>query len=172
MKTHYPVSGLVEPGIRLKALLTQLNAAWNALATERSVMIQKQDFSGNSGVKNVTGAVTASGLIKLTVTSHGYVTGNTVVVKNVGGTAEANGGWPITVVDANTFTLDGSVFTNAYTSGGTVQLATVWATIGEDYFLGANATEKQANAARAFAEIDSAYSTGDPSIRQMIGRTV
>lgn len=71
----------------------------------------------NSGAA-VTGAVTSGGLIKLTVTGHGLTTGDTVFVNGVLGTTEANGIWLITTVDANTFTLNGSTFTNAYTSGG------------------------------------------------------
>lgn len=73
-------------------------------------------------VKTVTGAVTSGGLIKLTVASHGYSTGNRITVANVGGTTEANGDWTITVVTSSTFTLDGSVFVHTYTSGGTALL--------------------------------------------------
>jgi hypothetical protein len=44
-----------------------------------------------------------------------------VTVQNVAGTVEANGNWPITVITGNTFDLQGSTFTNAYTSGGTAK---------------------------------------------------
>lgn len=69
----------------------------------------------------VTGAVTSAGLIKLTVTAHGYATGARVVVASVGGVPAATGVWTITVTSANDFTLDGSTFAGTYTSGGTVQ---------------------------------------------------
>lgn len=69
--------------------------------------------------KAVTGAVASGGLVKITSAAHGLSTGKRVVVASVGGTVEANGRWTVTVVDANSFTLDGSVFANAYTSGGT-----------------------------------------------------
>jgi hypothetical protein len=42
-----------------------------------------------------------------------------VVVSGVGGTTEANGTWPITLIDATHIELGGSVYTHTYTSGGT-----------------------------------------------------
>lgn len=69
--------------------------------------------------KAVTNCVNnGSGLIRVTCTGHGWSTGEKVVVYNVGGTTEANSAWTITVIDANTFDLQGSTFTHAYTSGG------------------------------------------------------
>lgn len=59
------------------------------------------------------------GLIRVTVTTHGYSTGDYVNIQDVVGTTEANGDWQITVIDANTFDLDSSTFTNTYVSGGT-----------------------------------------------------
>ncbi len=54
-------------------------------------------------------------LIRITVLSHGLVTGESVVIKNA--TTEANGTWIVNVIDANNFDLLGSVFTTAGTSG-------------------------------------------------------
>lgn len=73
-----------------------------------------------AGVKAaVTGAANnGSGLIRITATSHGYSTGNTVHIGYVTGTTEANGVWTVTVIDANTFDLQGSTFANAWVSGG------------------------------------------------------
>lgn len=68
----------------------------------------------------ITGAVSQAGLIKITAVAHGLTTGNVVQIYGVLGTVEANGTWTITVVDPNSFTLDGSTFTNAYTGGGTL----------------------------------------------------
>lgn len=70
--------------------------------------------------KAISGAVNnGSGLIRITATGHGWSTGETIGIKGVLGTTEANGGpWTITVIDANTFDLQGSTFTNTYTSGG------------------------------------------------------
>jgi hypothetical protein len=63
-----------------------------------------------------------AGLIKVTSNGHGLATGRTVYISGVLGTTEANSVSPqtITVVDANNFTLDGSTFANAYTSGGAI----------------------------------------------------
>src|SRR5581483_414770 len=72
--------------------------------------------AGSSG-KTITGATNASP-ISITATSHGYSTGDIVNVAGVGGNTNANGTWQITVVDANTFTLNGSSGNSAYTSGG------------------------------------------------------
>lgn len=71
--------------------------------------------------KTITNAVSNGGpdLIRITATGHGYSTGELANVYGVGGTTEANGSWVITVIDANTFDLQGSTHTNAYTSGGT-----------------------------------------------------
>lgn len=80
--------------------------------------------------KNITGAAdNGSGAIRITSASHGYSTGNKLVIESVGGTTEANNddsnpAWVITVIDANTYDLDGSTFTNAYTSGGTSKIVT------------------------------------------------
>jgi hypothetical protein len=69
---------------------------------------------------HITGAVNnGSGLIRLTVTAHGYESGDKVNVQGVGGVAAATGQWIITVVTANTFDLEGSTFSGTYTSGGT-----------------------------------------------------
>jgi len=68
----------------------------------------------------ITGAVASAGLIKITAPTNALSTGNQTQIFGVLGTTEANGTWTVTVVDANSFTLDGSVFTNAYTSGGTI----------------------------------------------------
>lgn len=73
--------------------------------------------------KNVSNcANNGSGLIRVRVDGHGYITGRRVKIASVGGTSEANGEWAITVIDENYFDLIGSVFANAYTSGGTSTL--------------------------------------------------
>ena len=71
---------------------------------------------------SVTGAANnGSGLIRLAVTStSGWTTGDIKAIQNVAGTTEANGNWTITVIDATHIDLQGSTFTHAYTSGGTV----------------------------------------------------
>lgn len=69
--------------------------------------------------KVISGAANnGSGLIRLTVTGHGYATSDVVYVDEIGGTIEAKGKWTITKINNDTFDLQGSTFANAYTSGG------------------------------------------------------
>ena len=69
----------------------------------------------------VTGTADSAGEVEITQTAHGYTTGDWVVIEDVTGTLEANGTWVITSTGANTYTLDDSVYTNAYVSGGTAK---------------------------------------------------
>jgi len=90
---------------------------------------KKQNIDETITVTGLTYAATVSGaanngsgLIRLTVnTTADYVTGDYVRVALVAGTAEANGRWMITVINATTVDLVGSVFSNSYTSGGEVR---------------------------------------------------
>jgi hypothetical protein len=65
-----------------------------------------------------------SGLIRVTTSaSHGYSTGNRLIVFAVNGTTEANGLWTITVINGTTYDLDGSTYTNAFSAspnGGSI----------------------------------------------------
>lgn len=71
-------------------------------------------------VVNVTGAVdNGSGLIRLEVLAHNLVTGESVVVANVGGVPNATGTWIVTRIDASHVDLQGSTFAGLYTTGGT-----------------------------------------------------
>jgi hypothetical protein len=56
--------------------------------------------------------------IKVTATAHGQTTGTKVYVTNVAGTAAPWGRWFITVIDANTFSLNGSVSDGVAGTGG------------------------------------------------------
>lgn len=69
--------------------------------------------------KTITGATNA-GPIVITAAGHGLTTGRQVMIINVAGNVAANGLWTITVVDANTFSLNGSNGSGAYASGGKV----------------------------------------------------
>jgi hypothetical protein len=75
------------------------------------------------GALTITGAASNGGpnLIRLTVAdTSSLTTGQIKAISAVVGTTEANGNWTITVIDATHFDLQGSVFTNAYVSGGIV----------------------------------------------------
>lgn len=70
----------------------------------------------------ITGAANnGSGLIRLSVAATAtFTTGQKKTVSDVLGTTEANGTWTITVIDSTHIDLQGSAFTNVYTSGGTI----------------------------------------------------
>ena len=85
------------------------------------------DLSGT-----VTNATNSAGLIRIeTGAAHGLTTNDYVYLSGMVGTDEANGEWKVTVIGATTIDLQGSTFTNAYTSGGTwyrpYQLTTTYA---------------------------------------------
>jgi hypothetical protein len=70
--------------------------------------------------KSITGA-TQSNPCVVTIAGHGYSTGDTIMITNVGGMTELNDKiYKITVIDANTFSLDGidSTGYSTYSSGG------------------------------------------------------
>jgi len=69
-----------------------------------------------------TMADNGSGLIRVTAAAnHGLSTGEKVYICGTVGTTEANGvKWTVTVISRTVFDLQGSTFTNAYISGGTV----------------------------------------------------
>lgn len=69
--------------------------------------------------KPVLGATNATPIV-LNVAAHGYTTGDVVRVGLVGGNTAANDDWTIVVIDADHFSLTGSVGNGAYTSGGLV----------------------------------------------------
>lgn len=79
--------------------------------------------------KSVGGAVAGTGnVIRLTVTTHGYATSNVVWVEALNGVTDngnrVRGNYTVTVVDANTIELQGTVFGGTYVSGsGRVALA-------------------------------------------------
>lgn len=77
-----------------------------------------------SEVKTITGATNASPIV-VTITAHGYQTGDKAAIINVLGNTAANGNWTIVVIDANTFSLTGSTGNGAYTSGGTCTIRRV-----------------------------------------------
>ena len=79
--------------------------------------------------KTITGATQANPCV-VTVTAHGYTTGTKVQVESVGGMTQINNIiHTITVVDANSFSLDGVNATayTAYTTGGAATTGTFYA---------------------------------------------
>ena len=94
-------------------------------------------------IASVTGTATAGGLVKVTTgAAHGLSTGDVVYLAGVGGTTEANGAWPVTYVDATHFTLDGSTYAHAWTSGGTVYAPTLATFIADNAGTASNASAR------------------------------
>jgi hypothetical protein len=56
--------------------------------------------------------------IEIEASGHGLTTGDVVLIGLVGGNTAANGVFVVSVIDSDTFTLDGSSGNGAYTSGG------------------------------------------------------
>lgn len=86
-------------------------------AEQRTFTIIVDDQPDNQAITNAVD--NGGGLIRITCVAHGGTTGQSWVVADVVGTTEANGTWTITVIDADTFDLQGSAFVNPYVSGGT-----------------------------------------------------
>jgi hypothetical protein len=82
---------------------------WNFAMGRRTITLAAITNAVNNG----------AGLIRITATAHGKTTGTIINITGVQGTTEANATWTITVIDANTFDLQTSTFTNTYVSGGT-----------------------------------------------------
>lgn len=72
-------------------------------------------------IATVAGTASGTGgvIVIQTTTAHFFGPADTVIVSSVGGTTEANGTWVITVIDATHYSLNGSTWVNAWTSGGT-----------------------------------------------------
>lgn len=66
----------------------------------------------------ISNVVNSGGLCRVMLAAHGLATGDSIVVKDVVGTTEANGRWTVTVINGTTVDLQGSAFANAYVSGG------------------------------------------------------
>jgi hypothetical protein len=70
-------------------------------------------------VLNVTAATNTTPIQITTASPHGYVTGASVTIANVGGNTNANGVSVITVTSPTSFVLNGSAGNAPYTTGGT-----------------------------------------------------
>jgi len=75
----------------------------------------------NSLTRTVNDATNTNPIVLQTTVAHGFYTGDTVIVDDVGGNDAANGTWEIVVTDGTHLQLVGSDGTasGAYTSGGT-----------------------------------------------------
>lgn len=88
----------------------------------------------------ITNATNASPIV-ITSANHGLNTGTRVTISGVGGNTAANGTFNITVVNSNSFSLDGSTGNGAYTTGGTWHVSGLYyvevtPTVGNGYEAG------------------------------------
>lgn len=82
-----------------------------------------------AATKTITGATQANPCV-ITIVGHGYTTGQVAMIESVGGMTQLNTKlFKITVIDADTFSLDGvnSTAFGAYTSGGSCTVGTWYA---------------------------------------------
>ena len=85
---------------------------WNFAMKRGFLTLTWTDFSGVA-----LADAGASDEIRVTATAHGLSTGDRIHIQDVGGVPAGNGTWRITVIDPDTFDLDGSVFSGAHISG-------------------------------------------------------
>lgn len=125
-------------------------AKYNALATrilpfefnvEQTYIVEAGDlylrfFAENTRLEDPTKNVIAvnnvggANPVQITVTGHGYSNGDSVSLRNLGGSWQLNRDWILIGVTANTFLLVDAAVPTAYTSGGTaskiVEIASVY----------------------------------------------
>jgi hypothetical protein len=122
---------------------TAANGTWQVTRVDAN-SFQLNGSTGNGAYQSstgtaqraITGATNASPIV-VTEVNHGYVTGQRVQIAGVGGNTAANANWYITLVDANSFSLNGSTGNGSYTSGGTsARMATAYSlTSSADYWI-------------------------------------
>lgn len=111
--------GEIQPfaGLYITGSSLDVGGAASGLFVDNSVFTVNEGYI--TSMPTISGAANnGSGLIRLTTSAHLFTTNNWVTVFGVGGTTEANGNWKVTVINSTTIDLQGSTFTNAYTSGG------------------------------------------------------
>lgn len=74
-----------------------------------------------------------SGLIRCTDDLHPYTTGDGVTIADVRGTTEANGAHTVTVIDEDTYDLQGSTFTNAFEGDGRAKFTDKFNLVGTTF---------------------------------------
>ena len=114
-------SGLVTiPVSNMNSPMTQPSAV--AIQADGRIVVAGTDAT----TTELTGTITNAGptlntgnLIVITAPNHGLASGMQVTITGVQGDTAANGTWIITVLDADTYVLNGSANNGLYLSGGT-----------------------------------------------------
>lgn len=114
----------IDEAFLLLALLKDASDIPTASSTTPLYRVYAQDGLVESGTLSagdtgsITGASNATPIV-ITAANHGLVTGQRVTIAGVGGNTAANGTFTVTRIDADSFSLDGSIGNGAYTTGGT-----------------------------------------------------
>ncbi|NJM29494.1 MAG: hypothetical protein HC855_04740 [Rhizobiales bacterium] len=82
----------------------------------KSFSFEERDAANNT-LPQISAATNATPIQITTVQAHGWITGQVIEIYGVTGNTAANGIFTITVIDANNFTLNGSVGNGAYNAG-------------------------------------------------------
>ncbi len=85
------------------------------------VLYHAEPLPDTGAALTITGATNATPIVITTSASHGLATNMFVRNAAVGGNTAANGEFQITVLSGTTYSLNGTVGSGAYTSGGTSQ---------------------------------------------------
>jgi surface protein len=108
-------------------LANSITTTFNTIKYAASGVAGYNFLTGTSATVSVSNVTDNGGLIQITTSAaHGRTSGDFVFIDGVGGVPNSFGGRTITVIDATNFTIDGSVFAGAYTSGGTVRTGRGW----------------------------------------------
>jgi len=113
----------INPGQANSKIQLCMRPAWSATYPgDAQVYITLAGTGLWDGTPTAVSSVTNTTPISVTTAApHGYETGQTVSITDVGGAVFANGSFVISVTGANTFTLDGTAGAGGtYTSGGTI----------------------------------------------------
>lgn len=129
------VMTLVHPNHDPRNLNRLADDNWTLTTISYAPTVTSPTFSSGSTDKAITGITQANPAV-VTATAHGFVTGNLISISGVVGMTEVNGrSFTITVLDVNTFELNGedSSGHTAYTSGGTASRQNGATTIGDGF---------------------------------------
>ncbi len=116
-------------------------------ATGGSAIILGGDVSGELAHSSTITSSTNATPIVITKAAHGFTTGSTVTVAGHATNTAANGTWKITVLSANTYSLNGSI-------GNGIGINTGATSMGDDVFVIINA-----NGANGLSSADSAVTS-------------
>jgi uncharacterized delta-60 repeat protein len=123
-------NGSLDQTFGYSGLVTIPVSNMNSPQTQPSALAVQADgrivIAGTTAISSeLTGTITNAGstlatgnLIVITSANHGLASGMQVTVSGVQGDTAANGTWTITVLDANTFVLNGSNNNGLYLTGG------------------------------------------------------